>query len=183
MIITPKTRTYTNIDLDQIKNHLRLDANFNDDDAYLLTLAQVAIDEIEKSIGSTVAYTTLTLEDIYVYDRYYTIKTNNINSIQSVHYYSPIYGDGTSYTASTYYLYKNSDDWIVDFVSPIAADYFYIEFTAGFDEGSLPALLHQAMLVKIAEYYDFDRSGQVQTNAKASGLFQKLIMSYKRFLV
>lgn len=150
--------------------HLRLD--FGDDDGLvnrlIKTATQLAENYIEKDIAKTEC--TLTVEDFYSD----TLMVNEGNFLSGI----SVFADGEevvdNYTIRVYHNY-----FTVTFSTPIMADSLVFKFYTGFNEDEAPEDIKAAILIKLAELYDIDRSGYVMSNYKTTGAFETILNYHK----
>lgn len=171
-----KVKDYSCISLDFIKKHIRLDEGFTDDDAYIQILIKSAVKTAENYINSDIAYTTNTiLEKDFASSYYYIFDSNFINIVG-------ITAGTTTLTSTDYSLYKYEDYSIVEFNTYFSDCDLNLVYTSGFAEGKIDEAIQHAIAVKVSELYDVDRQGYVQGSIKSTGLFEKLLNSYKRLV-
>ena len=150
--------------------HLRLD--FGDDDGLVNRLIRTATNLAENYIEKDIAKTecTLTVEDFYSD----TIRIDEGNFLSAI----SVYADGEevldSYVVRVYHNY-----FTVTFTTPIMANDLVVKFYTGFDEDEAPEDIKAAILIKLAELYDIDRSGYVMNNYKATGAFETILNYHK----
>ncbi len=172
-----KSKTYNHIGLNDVKAHLRINQDFVDDDSYLKMLIKTASRIAEEYIGDDIALTTTTIEDYDVSDYQYVIHTPNILAI------SGITGDSTVITGYSLFNYFNYS--VLEFNdnagnnSSIDVDDLRIIYTSGYSTETIDDNMKHAILVKIAELYDVDRSGYVNNSIKYTRTFESLLDTYK----
>jgi hypothetical protein len=139
------------IQLEKVKNHLRIRDNYDDD--YLRDLIVVAIEIAENYLDDEIALKDITIEDNAISP--YLIAGNNIGDIAHV----KIDDVEIEYERQNYMSY-----------SMILPSQTYgkleIKYRAGYTPATLPYTIYQAILIKIAELFDVDRSNAVHSIVK-----------------
>jgi hypothetical protein len=163
---TTKSKVNYPLSVSEVKRHLRLDSDFVDDDDYINTLIIVATQYCENYIGKDIAYTlnTLRIDDwdgdfLKVYDA-------NFLSATTSH--------GTILQTSTHYDYFQ-----VEFTESVSADPLTLTYYTGYATTSTtPELIKQAILVKIADLYDNERSSYGYGGSRYNTVIEMLLSGY-----
>lgn len=167
-----KTKSVYPVLKEEAKKHLRLDDDFTDDDEYVNlligTATQVAEDYIEKDIAKT--SNTLKLKDFYGS----TIELNegNFLSVTSI-------GDAEGNSYANYVVYVYDSYVVIKLESNISTTELTVEFETGYEKGTCPMPIRKAILVKVGDLYDIDRSSYVSTSIRNTGVFEALLNKYK----
>ena len=79
-----KVKTYNSVYLDEAKRHLRIEADWEQDDEYITNLISAATQLCENYIGKDIALTTNTLKLWDYAGQYLTIDEGNFISVDSI---------------------------------------------------------------------------------------------------
>ena len=172
-----KTKTIYPLTKDEAKRHLRIDLDFKDDDAYILSLIKASTQYAEQYIGKDIAYTS-SVQEIYDFigDELF-LNEGNFIEISSI-----VDENSTSYTTSEERELYNSI--YVKLSSTVDADPLTITYITGFAEGTTPEIIKQAILIDVANLYDRDRTSD---NSKRAGggrdVVHRLLDAYKIIII
>lgn len=167
-----KTKSTYPVTKEEAKKHLRLDDDFTDDDEYVNllveTATQVAEDYIEKDIAKT--SNILKLKDFYGG----TIELNegNLLTIDSIE-------DADGNTYSNYIVYVYDSYVIVELEGYVSTTELTVEYTTGYEKGTCPMPIRKAILIKVGDLYDIDRSSYVSSGIRNTGVFEALLNKYR----
>ena len=164
-----KSKVFNNISLAEVKQHLRIWNEMVDDDNYLNLLIKTATRIAEDYLNDDVASTTTTIEDYDINDSEYIINTPNCEILG-------VTGD-TTITGYTVYNFFNYSTIV--FPSYINVKNLKVIYTGGYNSTTLPDQIKFAILVKIAELYDFDRGNYINNSLKYTRTFENLLDPYK----
>lgn len=176
-----KSKTVWHVTLSEAKQHLRLDADFIQDNAYILGLIKtahsIAEDEIQKDIAKTT--NVLTLYD-FAGD---SIRVNegNLLSITTIE----IKESADPLTNFTTFAFR--DGFRVDLDNAINTEELTVTFETGYapiteedpDAIEIPPSIKHAILIKIADLYDIDRASSITGGLQRTGIFETLLAPYK----
>jgi len=167
-----KTKTDYPVSLAEAKRHLRVDKDFYDDDDYIQGLIYAGTQKAEEYIGKDIALTTTVL-DLYdfigndiVLDDANFVELTSIVTDSSVAISS---SEVRSYYNFTYIALSTSAD----------ADPLTVTYKTGYELGDCPAVIKQAILIKVGDLYDVDRSSYTLGIFKEGKAFERLLDSYK----
>jgi len=169
-----KTKTYYPVSLDEAKRHLRVDDDFDKDDDYIRNLIYAATQKCEEYIGKDIALTSniVKIPDFVGSDFY--VEEGHLISVDYVKQ-----SDASTLVAIDHYeTYYNRV--YVELSSSADQDPLYVYYTTGFAAGNCPALIKQAVLVKIGDLYDVER--QSYSDHKENYAYQRLLDSFKIIL-
>lgn len=169
-----KTKSYYPVSLDEAKRHLRIDDSWDRDDDYIRNLIYAATQKCEEYIGKDIAKTTNVWKiwDFMGGDFY--IDEGNFISLDSV----KADNDSTSLSVKETWVSYNRVYVALD--NTADEDPLYVRYTTGFEPGGVPALMKQAVLVKIGDLYDIER--QSYSDYKENHAYERLLDSYKLIL-
>lgn len=167
-----KTKTYSNlIPLSEIKTHLRIHESDNQYDQELRNLTTVALADAERFLDFDIVPTVSIVEENNVTNCYVVNqRAIHVNGISGITYNS---------TGSTLAVELDSNDVRVDKYDQYSVLYFTIpagsninKMLISYNSGSsvLSPTIKMATLLRIAYYFDLDRSGasiQAINNSKA----------------
>jgi hypothetical protein len=172
MFVT-KTKNYSKISLDELKEDLRIDVSDDSYDSELLRLIKTAVGIAEKAISGDIVPTTNNLEDYLFCGSWYKIDDINI-SISSVQYTNNILTTPISGTVTGYSVLKFHNYALLKFFQPFTAEKLNIVYTSGY-ANEIPADLRKAVIIKIAELFDVDKTGYVSNTLYSTKAFDRLI--------
>lgn len=172
-----KSKTFNHISLPEIKSQLRLNQEFTDDDSYLFLLLKAATRQAEEYIQDDIAPTTVTIEDYDVSGFEYQISTPRVNTIIGI--------TGDTQTITNYSLFNYFNYSVLEFEdengNKINVDYdiLRIRYTSGYDSRTIEPDIVHAILTKITEMYDIDRSGYINNSLKYTRAFESKLDPYR----
>ena len=165
-----RTRLIYPLSLLEVKRHLRIDQDFDDDDDYLESLIETATVMAENYIDKPICKTQIDLRVDEFTGDWLRINDGNFLSVINV-------STGTIHQTS-----KHDDFFQIEFTEYIEVDPLRLSYYAGFLENKTPAIIKQAILVSIAGLYDSARSDfnwSGLTNSKTS---ENLLNYYKSYI-
>lgn len=163
-----KTKTYSNISLDEIKEDLRIAQSDNSYNGQITRLLKSAVDIAEKFIAQDIVPTTTVQEDYNINCSWYQINVPNITVTEILK------DDVTPITG--YSLYKFKQYTLINFYNILTADKVKITYTSG--SAVIPPSILRAISIKTAELFDADRSGYVNGAMKETKAFERLLSPY-----
>jgi hypothetical protein len=169
-----KAKSIFPITLDEAKRHLRIDADYFEDDAYIENaIIKSATRFCENFIDKDIAYTSniYTLYDFY--DSYLRVDEGNLLSVSDVSINGTLYNDYDLKTFRDYFTL----DW--DHYIGGADNTMTIEFTSGYETGECPEEIKQAILIKCGDLYDVERSSYTLGSNKKNEIVERMLMPYK----
>ena len=167
---TKATNTYP-VSLPEAKRHLRIDDSWDKDNDFIRNCIWAATQKCEEYIGKDIALTT-NVWKIYDYvGSSLWIEEGNFNSLTSVQQADA----STSITVD--HIEKGYNRVYVELEESVSVDPLYVNYVTGYSVGEVPALMKQAVLVKIGDLYDVER--QSYSAYKENFAYQKLLDSYK----
>ncbi len=176
MSIPVKTKLSYPVSLSEAKRHLRIEEDWHDDDDYISSLIIAGTQKAENYIGKDIAETNNT-QIIYnfVSDTITIMEGNFLEFTQGV--------TDASTLISTDYVDIGYNFVNVVLPSCINSDPLTITYKTGYEETDCPALVKQAILVKIADLYDIDRQSYTEGNIKQNKAFESLLDSYRQIIL
>ena len=168
-----KTKISYPLTLSEVKRHLRIDPEFDEDDDYLngliFTGTQIAENFIEKDIAKTL---TVVRFDEFNSD-WIRINDGNFLSLVSVH-------DKNDASLGTVHQTSKHDDFFqIEWTTIIDSDPVEITYYSGFEPGTCPPILKQAILIKIGDLYDSARSDYNWNGMQDNKVFEQILSYYK----
>ena len=170
-----KEKERTVVTLVQAKNQLNIIEDFHDDDNHILFLIDSAANLAENYIGADINLTYNTLEYINFAGASLVIKEVPFKNIESIKYYV----DDVEYTVDDYDVWTREIQFIVDLKKAIMADKLVINFYTGYDYDEAPPAIVNAILVKINDLYDIERTSYTSgLNYRDNKTFEILLSGY-----
>lgn len=167
-----KTKTFYPISLPIAKRHLRVDEDWYDDDDYIQNLIYAATEKAEQYIGKDIALTTNVMEYYDFVGDDITIDEGNFIQVDSI-----VTDSSTLVTVNQTRKYYNSV--FIDLIGSVDSDPLTITYQTGYNEDKCPSVIKQAILIKLADLYDIDRSNYTLGTFKEGQAFERLLDSYK----
>ena len=174
MSIPIKTKLSWPLSLSEAKRHLRVEDDWHEDDDYIQNLIYAATSKAEQYIGKDIAETSNV-------QTFYDVSGDSVQ-IQEGNFLSFTDASlgGASLTVGHTEIYYNYA--LVDFTSSFSVSNdtpFQIYYKTGFDEGECPAIIKQAILIKIGDLYDIDRQNYVMGSIRENKAFEALLDSFR----
>ncbi|MFW5890586.1 MAG: head-tail connector protein [bacterium] len=145
MKIKKINKQYTEIQLDDLKKQLNIDLDYNNEDSYLESLIEAAIDFCENLAGFDIVSTDNELLVKDFNSNSINIYEQNFSGITSITLNSE---EITSYTIEEYYT-----KFKIEFTDSMIGD-----LKINFKTGDLKARYKQAILIKASDLYDVRQS-------------------------
>ena len=169
-----KTKLSYPISLKEAKRHLKV-INFNDDDDYITQLISAATQQCENYIGKDIAKTRNVVEiDDFCSDNF-RVNEGNFLEVETVITDASTLKNVENTTA--YYNY-----FTTELTESISSDPLTITFTTGYEDDECPEIIKQAILVKIADMYDVERTSYEYSGYKDNRIFERMLEPYKQIL-
>lgn len=174
---TIKSKSSSILTLEQAKDQLNVEQSFTQDDTQILFLIESASSAAEDYTGIDIRLTDNTLELI----------RPNLESIQifeapfvSITSITTTTNDVDTVIASTAYEVQiRETDFIIYFNDSIDVDKLVIVFKTGFAIDAAPYTIQSAILVKINDLYDLERtSHSLGTNYRDNKTFERLLNAH-----
>ena len=166
-----KTKTIYPVSVDEAKRALRVDADFDLDNDYIRNLIYAATQKAEEYIGKDIALTSNVLKIWNFSGDDIVLEEGNFNSLTSVQQSDA----STSISVSEIRNFYNYT--LIELEDSAEEDPLYVNYVTGFSANECPALIKQAILVKVGDLYDEERSSY--NNIKNTGAWERLLDSYK----
>lgn len=161
----------------EAKTQCRVDNSDPDISAIEAELTETILDAVDIATHDTnadVAHTTVVYTDTDFSGQYLTIKEGNFNTLTSVTL------DAVDITPDADHIEKYFGSFVLDFEESKAGK-LVVTFTTGYaDANELPRRLRRALLVKIHDLYDPERSSYTPNVFAAQKTYQYLIAPYVR---
>lgn len=167
-----KTKEHYPVSLLEAKRHLRIENDFVDDNDYIVSLIKSATMLAENYINGDIAYThnELTMNNfdtdrIKIYEPNFNKFVNAFDTDDN-----PI---GTVEITKKHYEY-----FTVEWKQRIKHNPITLKYYTGYDEDETPELIKSAILIKVADLYDNNRSSWVYTGIMDSKVFETILNFY-----
>lgn len=175
-----KTKTGTPVTLAEAKAQLRIESVFTADDTLVQSLIAAAIDRVEQDTNSDVLVTdnVLTFEPENGFQNY-TIYQSPYKAFTKLEInISGTWADAADTTFKIEYGFSKIE---LTMLAAVNADLIRLTYKTGYADADIPKVLKQAILLKVADLYDSERSGytlNVQANRAYEALISKHIRTY-----
>lgn len=164
-------KTYNNISVSELKEHLNIDSSDTSNDSLLQRLLKASVGIAEKFIGSDIAMTTGTTTDYCIYGSYYQIDAPV--TIQSV---SATTSTGTVSNITAYTVYNYNSYTLIKFDTGLDAEILNVVYTSGMS--TVPEDLKLAIFIKCGEMFSVDRNGYATTSVRETKAFNRILSHY-----
>lgn len=171
--IIEKTKVYNHITLDEAKAQLRVEEDFYDDDTFIEGLISDAQDITEKYCSIDISATDNTAV-IYNFVGL-SLKFTEVPFVEmtSIQYRDD--EDALVDVPTNYIVEKRSSFFTLHFDDSITYSELVVKFKTGYAQGSCPKNIKRAMLVKISDLYDTERSGFAYSGSDRLETFERLL--------
>ena len=185
IITSQPTRTITGsiATAAEVKKQLNIESTFTDDDTYIGTLIDVAVETVEDDTHSDIQNVSNLLTYTLAHDEtpqtIYRITRCPLRTFSKLEKQV----DGVwSTIATTAYEVHTCESWFeIHFLAGETFDALRFTFISGYTSATLPKKLKHAAILKAADLYDTDRSNHVVgTILATTGVYEKLIYSHVR---
>lgn len=169
-----KTKTYDNISLQELKEHLNVASDDNDYDSVLNRLIESAVNLVKKDIAEDIAATTGTTTEYCIYTSCYQI--SEPVTIVSI---SATTTTGSVSAISDYTVRKYSSYTEIIFDTGVNAETLQVVYTSGMS--TIPEPLKSAIFIKVGELFN-DRDGYINVNVRESKAYNRIIALYRNLV-
>lgn len=169
-----KTKSLYPVSLDEVKQHLRIDLNNNEDDDYIeKSIIKAATRKAENFIGKDIALTSSVYTTWDFVGQYLTIAEGNFVSLNEI-----ITDSSTLIT--NYEVESDNHAFQIDFLTSQLQDPLTLKYTTGYsDTDDVPEEIKQAILVECGNMFDMERSSYTSNSVKKNDVFERLLMAHK----
>jgi hypothetical protein len=157
------------VTLDQAKKQLNVDADFTDDDSHILALIDAATGAAEDYTASDIALTRNTLEFIRFEGQQIIINEAPYDVMESVT------ADGQDIPKEDFEVMDKRSYFVITFKEVVRADKLVVVFLTGYHPDTAPPPLSAAILVKVNDLYDVERTSYTIGNFKDNKTFDRLL--------
>jgi hypothetical protein len=172
MKIKEISKTYNHISLTEVKPHLNINQAFTDDDTYLTGLIAVATEQAENYTETDIALTTLEATDKGTFSLI-KLPYTHLKSVDSITV------DGVILDPAEYKVIEGLNSFDIEFINQVTGE-IKISFKTGFEAVDIKPVLRQAILVKIMDLYDVERSSYNGINYNMNNAFINMLHYYKK---
>lgn len=165
-----KTKTDYFISLSEAKTHLRVDTT--EEDAYIMQLIKNAVEYTENFINKDIAVTSNVLVLKNFCGQEVEINEGNFQSLTSVK-------DSLNVTLTTSDLLVYDSSFEFDIDSTVSTQDITVNFVTGYTALTLPGTIRQYIMIKIADFYDVERSSYNFSGINKQHLEDNLIAFYQ----
>lgn len=166
-----KEKTLYHITLDEAKQHLRIDSGETSYDTEITSLIQTAYQICENYIAKDIAKTTTTLNIYDFSGSEIEIGEGNYISISGI---TDEDGNDLSYVVKKVY----NSSFIIELDNDVNNKDITVVYITGYNENKLPSPIKQAILMKISDLYDTERTSYITTGIKKNDSIELLLNPY-----
>jgi len=174
-----KTKSVYHVSLSEAKRHLRIEQDYTEDDDYINALIIASSNYCENYIGKDISLTTNVLSLFDYTGDVIKVDEGNYVEVQSV-----ISDTSTSLAIGVTKEYYNY--FQIELVSSVSYSSdttpLKVNFTSGYEEDNCPAEVKQAILIKVTDLYDEERSNYVWSGKPKTNVVEALLNSHKIIL-
>lgn len=170
-----KTKMEYPLSLAMVKNHLNVEDDFTEDDAYILSLIKAATNFAEDYTGIDISLTE-NVKDFFNYEcNCLKIDEAPFRSVAAIR--TTTDGVESSLIEGTDFEVKiGAISFTIMFTDTMKADKMTVVFYTGYECSSVPPVVAQAITVKVNDLYDIERtSNTVGVNYRSTMAFQNLL--------
>lgn len=167
-----KTKLIYPVTLCEAKRHLRLENDFRDDDDYITDLIKAATTLAENYINKDIAKTSNVLRINDFYSDSIKIYEGNFLSLTSV------VDENDASIGTLYQTNKHFDYFSIEWAGYIESNPLTITFNTGYEEDECPELIKSAIMIKISDLYDNNRSSWIYSGMMDSKTFETILNYY-----
>jgi len=158
--------------IDSVKQQLRIESDFTDDDSFIQELIPDATKLAEDYTGQTIALTEFTYTLYNWSGSELTISETPFYSIISLQYKNDL---GVMVDIPDEYIVdKKVGSFTLHFDSTVNYKEIVFKFKSGYESSNVPRNIKRAILVKCSDLYDTER-GSYSYNAKSIQTFERLL--------
>jgi hypothetical protein len=172
MNIKEVSKTYNHIDLTEVKPHLNMSNSYTAEDLYLTGLIAVATEQAENYTEVPIALTSLEASTKGSYQAI-TLPYSNYKVIDSITV------DGAALDPAGYKVVEGLTSFDIQFTNQLTGD-ILIAFKVGFDASNIKPVIKQAILVKIMDLFDTERSDYLISSYSRNNVFENMLHYYRR---
>jgi hypothetical protein len=174
-----KTKTAYPVNIEEARDHLNiLITEQTEKDAYIGNLIKVATEEVEQNLLYDVALTSNVLELDDFSDSYVEVLEGNLREFLSVQ----VSDTSIGYDRIELPRLRIPHSFKLFLKNVVTADPLKLEFTTGWDAESCPKPIVQAILIRIADLYDNEKSSYGFNNLINNNAVARLLNPYKIIL-
>lgn len=168
------------VSLERAKKHLRLEAEFTDEDELILAYIDSSIEECEKFIGGHIQDKNMIIKAT-AFENPLVFEAFPVKAITSIKYFAENIEEEKTLNSSEYKLTSETDKrFQIRFLNelPVLQNrYDAVTFTINIGMNDIPKPISQAVLLLVADKYEFreDRPEKITTVAN------KLLRPYKKY--
>lgn len=177
--VVDKTKTGEAVTLDEAKEHLNVEPSFTDDDTIISSMISSATRYTESYCGRDIVTTENEKEYIEYKGWSICIEEAPLSSFTSLKTYDEDDNETTLTEGEDYKIQKKLTEFVIRFEEYIDVDRLVIEFTTGDAIGDINPTLKAAILIKMNDLYDMDRTtSTVGVNYNTSNVFNNLCSGF-----
>jgi len=160
------------ISLEMVKKHLRIEPDYEADDELIQMYIDSAIEQVENFTERPLALQTTVYTDSKFNDFVFERKALN-DAIEKIEYWAVDEGESSILPGTSFSVAKQgSETFRVSFKEKPEAVKVQISIKQGYDAGSLPKVIKQAVFLLVTEAYDRRDNNAAVINTKAKSLIQ-----------
>jgi len=174
-----KTKTIYPVTLAEAKRHLRIDADYDDENDYIRSVIKAATLEAENYIGKDIAYTSNVASLFDFSGDTITLREGNVIEVTEV-----ITDTSVSASIGVARIYDNYTKILLTETINSTTDYtpMQVKYTSGYGEDDCPLEIQQAILIKIANMFDVNREDATPGYMKEGFASNNLLNPHKIIL-
>lgn len=180
MKVLETSKAYTHITLDEAKEQARVSKNFTADDTQLNALMTVATDMAENYIENHIALTSLQANQKEFSGQEISIKEGHLKELTDIRYTDPSGAAIVLSAGAGYSVEAEEFSFKIVLDQPIQAKDLKVNFICGFDAVTIKPVLKQAILIKLVDLYDVERSSYNSGTYQLNTAFVNLLNYHKR---
>jgi len=160
------------VTLQQAKQQLNVEEDFVDDNEHILFLIESATGAAEDYTGTDISLTLNTLEYIDYRGDALLITEHPFRSVVSI----IAVKEGIEIPVTEYEVQTRYTEFLIRFTETVDADKLIVRFETGYDIDEAPYQVVNAILVKITDLYDMERTSYTSgINFRDNKTFERLL--------
>jgi len=177
--VVEKTKEDVVVTLSQAKAQLNVDEDFKDDDIFISSKIDQATSLAEDFTAKDIALTSNIQEFIEFNGKEIVFQEAPFKSLESIKIYDEEDNETLLEVGTDFKIRKRLTEFIVMFEETVEAERLVAEYTTGWDCGATPKSLVSAILVKMNDLYDIERTSHtIGVNFRTTNAFENLLRGH-----
>lgn len=167
-----KNKTEYHLTTEEAKRHLNIESENTDYDIILEELISASVEAIEDETGRDYALTDYEITKEYFTGKELTIYIPNFLEITEISYTN---ADGNAEIIEAKKIHTKSRSFKIELPENIKTDLLTIRFKAGYEAGTLPRFILQAIKIQLTDFFEVERSSYTSNTYTYNKTIQRLL--------